>query len=389
MRPLFDRCQIELVSADLWNCLLRIGEAGIQMDSLHRQDELTASFSIRTKQLDVLQTICKKENAVVHVSRMRSILRSAVQLSLRPVLLLGWTLLLILTCFLPTRILFIDVEGNQRISSRLIAEKAAAAGIVFGANRRDVRSEQIKNKLLSELPELDWAGINTTGCTAVISVRERAPTEENAPIPYTVSSIVAERDAVITSCTAVRGNLLCREGQPVTKGEVLISAYTNCGRSIQACRAEGEIYGRTQRQQEAVMSARVQQPKVAGTMTRCGILLGKKRIKIFGSSRILDASCGRMYEQSYLTLPGGFILPFGFYRETILSYRITEDRAVPEEALSTLKEGSRRNVLSEMSAGKILHENTVFEEAADYYKLTSQYICNEMIGRSHIEQIGA
>lgn len=389
MKPLWDRCRIELVSADLWNCLLRIGEAGIQMDSLHRLDELTASFLIRTNQLDALRTICKKENAVVHVSRMRSILRSAAQFSLRPILLSGWGILLFLNCFLPTRILFVDIEGNQNIPGQMIAEKAAAAGIIFGANRRDVRSEQVKNKLLSELPELDWAGVNTTGCTAVISVRERAPTEENAPIPYTVSSIVAERDAVITSCTAVRGNLLCRVGQPVTRGEVLISAYTNCGRSIQACRAEGEIYGRTRRTQETVMPAWHQQPEVAGMRSRYGMLIGKKRIKIFGSSRILDTSCGRMYEQSYLTLPGGFVLPLGFYRETILSYRNTKDRAAPEEALSTLQEGSQKNVLSEMSAGKILHEVTVFEEDNDVYKLTCQYICSEMIGRSHIEQIGA
>lgn len=31
----------------------------------------------------------------------------------------------------------------------------------------------MKNALLSAIPELQWAGVNTYGCRAVISVRER------------------------------------------------------------------------------------------------------------------------------------------------------------------------------------------------------------------------
>ena len=36
-----------------------------------------------------------------------------------------------------------------------------------------IRSEKVKNSLLQRIPQLQWAGINTDGCVAVISVREK------------------------------------------------------------------------------------------------------------------------------------------------------------------------------------------------------------------------
>ena len=58
-------------------------------------------------------------------------------------------------------------------AARKILERAEYCGVHFGAKAGSVRSEQVKNRLLFEIPELRWAGVNTTGCTAVITVAER------------------------------------------------------------------------------------------------------------------------------------------------------------------------------------------------------------------------
>ena len=60
------------------------------------------------------------------------------------------------------------------------------------------------------------------------------------------------RDGFIVSATVTRGNFLCRVGQSVKAGQVLISGYTDCGICIQATRAEGEIYAQTSRDFAAV-----------------------------------------------------------------------------------------------------------------------------------------
>ena len=46
--------------------------------------------------------------------------------------------------------------------------------------------------------------------------------ERRAPM-----NVVAGKDGVITSVSAMEGNCLCAVGQAVKKGQVLISAYTD------------------------------------------------------------------------------------------------------------------------------------------------------------------
>ena len=99
-------------------------------------------------------------------------------------------------------------------------------------------------------------GVNTSGCVATVSVRERTDPEVTEQ-DSAVSNIVASRDGFIVSATVTRGNFLCRVGQSVKAGQVLISGYTDCGICIQATRAEGEIYAQTSRDFAAVTPRRV------------------------------------------------------------------------------------------------------------------------------------
>ena len=83
-------------------------------------------------------------------------------------MVIGLCLLLLLVCILPTRVLFMRVEGNESIPENLILEAAEDCGIRFGASRSAVRSEKVKNGILSRISELQWVGVNTKGCIAVI-----------------------------------------------------------------------------------------------------------------------------------------------------------------------------------------------------------------------------
>ena len=91
------------------------------------------------------------------------------------VLIIGLMLLLFFSVWLPSRVLFIEIQGNDTLSAQSILEEAKDCGIIMGASRRFVRSQQVKNTLLDKLPQLQWAGVETIGCVAVITVRERQP----------------------------------------------------------------------------------------------------------------------------------------------------------------------------------------------------------------------
>ena len=386
-RLLSGMVEVELTSADPAGALRAINEAGITVYKAQQQGDLTLRFFLQRRDHRKLRLMAEKRGERLAYAGRRGGYWAVKQLFRRPVLMAGAFLILLLTIFLPTRIYFVEVEGNVSIPTNLIVEKAENCGIGFGSSRREVRSERMKNALLQAVPELKWAGVNTRGCVAVISVREGAKQVE---VPKdSISSVVADRDGMVVSCTATRGNLLVKEGQVVKQGQVLISAYTDCGLSIQATRAEGEVFAQTVRTIRSVKPVdycfRVEGGE---SVQRFGILIGKKRINLWKDSGIWDATCGRMYQEYYLILPGGFRIPLAAYVETVTPYVTAVSGISPEAAEDSLANDAQLYLLQNMVAGTVQSRRTQTVHMDGLAVFEGTFLCTEMIGRMQTEQIG-
>ncbi len=378
---------VQLTGADIPALLQKAIKAGIHLYRVQQLDMLTVDVWVRRRNLQKLIDIANNQGAKAAVIRRSGIYWLWMSLIRRPVLIAGITLILLLSWFIPTRILFISVEGNTNIPANLILEKAAQCGIAFGANRREVRSEKMKNSLLEALPELQWTGINTYGCTAVISVRERTQSDELSA-NRGVSSIVAQRDGIIYSCTVTSGNPLCVEGQAVRAGETLVSGYTDCGIKIQATRAEAEVYAQTVRQLTVKSPLDYIQKGEAYRVTeKYSLILGKKRINFSKDSGISPTGCDKMYLQYYCVLPGGFQLPIAIAVEQWHHYQTDNVTAASEMSQVCAEEFAQGYLAEQMLSGKILGELESADVGDTVYTLTGRYVCLEMIGRERSEEI--
>ena len=377
--------EAEVTSADPGEALRQISDTGMEVYGVQRVSELSVRFRVRRGDYKILVATTKKRGDSLRLLSKRGIYWTVKRLAARPVLLLGLFLWLAVSLILPGRICFVQVEGNQEIPEQLIVEIASDCGIRFGASRREVRSEKMKNALLSAIPDLQWAGVNTKGCVAVISVREKTQTAEKTAEPP-VSSIVASRDGVIVSCTVEKGSALCHPGQAVQKGDLLISGYTDCGLTVRVSRAIGEIFGQTRRDLQAVTpeeyTYRVSQTEVK---EKYALVIGKKRINFYKDSGILGTTCDKMSTVNYLTLPGGFTLPLALVTERWVSYDC-KPRPVPEEGAETiLKDFADACLLGQMVAGRILRQDQAITCRDGVYQLDGDYACLELIG---VEQSG-
>jgi len=378
--------QIEMKCADPSYALTQMQQRGITLNSVQYVDEFTVSFSVSRMQIHAVRALAQKRGFELRLADRNGLYWMLIGLLQRPVLLLGLAGLFFLGIFLPTRVLFIQVEGNRAVPSRLIIEAAADCGITFGASRREVRSERMKNALLEKLPQLQWAGINTSGCTAVISVKERQLQQNPQPL-LGVASIVACRDGMITTVTTTRGNPLCKPGQAVKAGQTLISGYTDCGLTIQAVRAEGEIYAETERNLTVITPVQYAQRQQIGSAERkYALIIGKKRINLYFGSGISCVSCVKMYTESYLTLPGGFQLPLAIATETQINGQC-DAASTPVITESHLLAAAQRYLTDQMVAGQILHADTSFLEEDGLIVVYGRYACLEMIGQIREEEI--
>ncbi len=379
---------LRLTSADIGEALAVIQKENIVLFGVSSTDDpLSVTFQMRRRDFRRFRAIANKRCLDYKIIKRNGIYWSVKSLAKRPVLVFGLAFLLVLVCFLPTRIYFFQVEGNENIPANYILEKCSACGITFGASRREVRSEKVKNALLEAIPQLQWAGVNTSGCVATISVRERSDVEKIIPTQG-VSSIVASRDGVITQVTVTKGNGVCSVGQAVRAGQVLISGYTDCGIAIRGERAEGEIFALTERKLSvALPTERTEKGEIIRQEKKYSLIIGKKRINFYKDSGISDSSCVKMYTEKYLTLPGGFTLPIALATEHWIQYDSKPYQLSQEDAEDILTSFTPDYLLSQMVAGSCIHARESIKTDNGLFILTGKYACKEMIGFSQDEEL--
>lgn len=377
---------VEYIAADIPGALDAISKAGIPIRKAKEINELTVSFTVFRNHLQQLRYLAETRGDEIRIISRNGLFWLLRKLPKRPVPVVGVLAVVFLSLYLPTRILFVEVEGNEHIPDHLIISKSEDCGIGFWSSRREVRSEQMKNALLETLPELQWAGVNTYGCRAVISVRERAKPEENQKSGG-ISSIIADRDCVIRQMTVIQGSPVCKVGQSVKAGQKLVSGYTDLGICIRGSVAIAEIYGQTLRELTVVTPERiVEKGDLRHSDKKYSLIFGKKRINFFKGSGILDTTCDKMYMEYYLTLPGGFRLPVALGVE-LRQYRDCSDvLSTLEDAQPLLEHFAGCYLADNMTAGRIDSRFETITQTEDSFCLTGKYACYEMIGKSRLEE---
>lgn len=379
--------QVEVTTAaaeETLNILLR---EKVQMREVFQKNELTYLFTIRRNDLDRLEAQVSRLGGRIAIRGRKGLYWKLEQLHHRSILVCLMILLVSAALFIPSRILFVRVEGNAALPVKQIISAAEDCGIRFGASRRHVRSEKVKNELLSQLPQLQWAGVNTIGCTAVISVRERS--EEPQTSRKTFSNLIATQDGYILSQVVLNGTPIFSPGKSVKKGQILISGYSDCGICIRTGRAEGDVLAQTRRDLIAISPKEaVTVQEITDRKYKISLLIRKKRINLWKSSRISYACCGRMYKEYFFSLPGGFQLPIAICVDQYLEYDAQRTSTSEDTALLKLQQFSDRYLLKQTVAGQILKKQQHLLENDGFYTLKSRYICTEMIGKEQEEQNG-
>lgn len=378
--------RIQITCAEPMRLISQICSAGVELMDICYQDCLTVQISAKRTDLHIIQQITAKNGGEGKLVWKKGIYWKITGILRRPFFLLGILLILALTLYLPRKVLFIYVEGNQTVLTREILEAAEKCGIVFWADRSEIRSEKLKNGLLNQLPQLQWAGINTSGCVATITVRERDDAQQQQ-MKEGVSSIVAARDGIIQEMTVTKGTALCQVGQAVKAGQTLVSGYTDCGITIKGLQAEAEVYAQTHRNvkvttvtESAVKTQAVEKKKV------CYFYWGDNCVKVYGDAP--QENEGTLYwqktkRQIALTLPGDFVLPAGLIIEEYTGYETDMHMCLDSETM--LASFAKEYVTHQMISGRVItmtHDSEVGETNA----LVADFYCVEMIGIVRFEQ---
>lgn len=275
---------------------------------LNRRDYYALRRAV--KQLDCRLTVVRKEGVPFFLGRFRR----------RHALLAGLTLCSALLFFGSFFIWDFTVEGNQRVTDEEILRALQRQGVGIGTFGISLDTEDIRNHVLLEIPELSWVAVNVSGCRANVEVRER----RTAPKPLdrkTPCNLVARRDGLVLRVQALGGVPQVMKGMSVTEGQLLISGVEDTGTfGTRFTAGLGSVEGRTWYTLTANVPLTGTEKRYTGREKRLhSVIFGSRRIKFFANSSIDSDQCDKITERTLVRVCG-IPLPITWETEIVRFY---------------------------------------------------------------------
>ena len=381
LRQVLGAVRLTIQAAEPGAVLSRLARDRIYFWNLCRPDRWTVALTVRLRDWDRAAASAVRAQGEITEAEVMGLPTVTGRLRRRWVFFLAAGAILLSMQPLTEMVWYVDVVGNDRVPAEAIRRELEELGVGFGTWGLDIHPQDLKNRVLAEIPELSWLTVVRSGCLATAVVRER-PEEPTVTDRRIVTNLVASRDSLITEVEALSGQAAVVPGAVVQRGEVLITGLVDLERTTMATRALGEVYGRTWYRVSAVTPAEaVYQTWEGETHSRYALIVGRKRINLYEDSGNWGAGCDKMVTYHPLMLPGGVELPVTLVEEQATE-RVTEVRTIPEEEARSLLESGREAAVTEgMVAGEVLRRTAEVCRTGGAYRLTGTWECREMVAR--------
>lgn len=278
-------------------------------------------------------------------------------------------------------IMGITVFGNDRISTERILENLARSGISIGKSTSGIDSYHIRNRMLNDIDELAWVGINVNGSRVYVEIVERLEKEKR--IDFSVPcNLVASKDGVIDSIEARNGQVMIKKGSGVAEGDVLVSGITDTADGIRYVHSYGEVYAKTRYSKSREYETEYTEYTLTGKRkTLYTLSISAYTLPLYISQKIpYTDSTKEVYEKEY-RLPID-ILPSIKINKTVYAEQSPETKKrTPEEIISEKPNELEEEIKSTLPSGAEVTdtevESTLTERGT--VAVTVTVVCRENI----------
>lgn len=208
------------------------------------EERIYAKMSI--KSFKEIRQICGRTKTRVRIVKKQGlpfITKKAVK---RKGALIGLLAVIAIIWYTTGHIMGITVFGNERISTETVLEHLERSGIALGKTTSGIDTDKIRNRMMIDLNDLAWIGINVSGSRVYVEVVERIEKEMGVDME-SPCHLVATRDGIIESLKIRNGQTMVKENAGVREGDVLVSGIVdNPVSGFNYVHAYGEVYAITE-----------------------------------------------------------------------------------------------------------------------------------------------
>ena len=128
--PIVEQYRVELISSDLPQMLTAINSEGISVQNIRYIDELHISATISKAQLPKLTRLINKRGEDLRIQSRLGLFWKLYEIRKRPILIFGLLSIFIVCLFLESRVMFINVYGNESIPEKGLLKQQMNVGFL-------------------------------------------------------------------------------------------------------------------------------------------------------------------------------------------------------------------------------------------------------------------
>lgn len=348
--------------------------------NLKREDSITLHASVEVSNFKELRQICKKTKCKMKIEGKKGLPFTIKKYKKRKVFILFLILIIVSIITLSRFIWNIEVTGNETINTEEILALVEQEGLAIGKLKGGINTKEIINKIRLERDDVAWVGITIKGTNAVIEIVE-ADKKPDIVDEEEYCNIVSDKDAIITKVSAQNGTPLVKEGDVVTKGDVIIEGkmegkYTD----PQYVHAQGEIQAKvwyTSTQKVALKE--VQKQETGNQETKYSVKINNFQINLQKSVPKFE-KYDTIETYKKLKLFSDFYLPIEIVENTYKEYEEVVVIHSVEEAKQIGIDRAAEELKEEIEGKEIVNKQVNVKAEADSIEVEVIYEVEESIG---------
>lgn len=352
----------------------------INLWNIKKENSIKVFASIQISDFRKLKQICKKTKCKIKIQNKKGLPFIIKKYKKRKFFFLFLLLIVITIIILSNFIWNIEIEGETDIPKEEILELVKSEGLEIGKLKRTIDTKEIINKIRLERDDISWVGIEIEGTNAIIKIVE-ADEKPEIIDDSEYCSIVADKNAMILKVSAQNGTPLVKEGDIVTKGDIIVAGWME-GKYTgkQYVHAQGEVQAKVwYTTTEKVYLQETKKVETGQAESSYSVMINNFQINLPKSLPKFQ-KYDTIEEYKKLKLFSNFYLPLELVKYTYKEYEETVVIHSFEEAKQIGIDRTKESLQAEIDGKEILDKQVKVRTETDYIEVEVTYEVKENIG---------
>lgn len=192
--------------------------------NIKREKSTIAYANVGIKDFKELCKIAKQTKCKLKILNKKGLPFLMHRYKKRKIFLITIIILLIVLLTISKFVWNIRIEGLNKINQTEIIEILNNKGLKTGKIKSNIDKQKIINEIRLEREDIAWIGIEIDGTNAIVKIVE-AETKPEIINEEDYCNVISTKDAQIVKVSAQNGIPAVKEGDIVTKGDILISGW--------------------------------------------------------------------------------------------------------------------------------------------------------------------